>query len=90
MDEGAADALLAAAYERWTKPGSILDRTSWTTEDAVVLIAEGPDVENKGELSVCMPRGFPEDIEPPPQPVADVERSQYKRSRPNGRGTRAC
>ena len=37
-----------------------------------------PADENKGELSVCMPNGFPEDVEPPPQSVADIERSQYK------------
>ena len=35
-------------------------------------------MENKGELSVCMPRCFPEDVEPPLQSVADVERSRYK------------
>ena len=27
---------------------------------------------------MCMPNGFPEDVEPPPQAVADVEHSQYK------------
>ena len=31
-----ADALLAAAYE-WTKSGSMLKRTSWTTEDAMAM-----------------------------------------------------
>ena len=41
-------------------------------------MAGGPAVENKGELSVCMPRGFPEDVEPPPQSIAGVERPQYK------------
>ena len=35
-------------------------------------------MENKGELSVCIPSGFPEDVEPPPQSVAYIERSQYK------------
>ena len=35
-------------------------------------------MEKKGELSVCMPSGFPEDVEPPPQPLANVERFQYK------------
>ena len=34
--------------------------------------------ENKGEYSVGMPSGFPEDVRPPPQSVADVERSRYK------------
>ena len=38
----------------------------------------GGRVENKGELSVCVPSGFPEDVEPPPQCVAGVERSKYK------------
>ena len=75
VDEGTAGGLLAAAYERWTKPVSILNRTSWTTEDAVSLMAGGPAVEKKGELSVCMPSGFPRDVEPPPQSVVDVERS---------------
>ena len=73
-----ADALLAAAHE-WTKSGSMLKRASWTTEDAMAMMAGGPAAEeNKGELSVRMPSSFPEDVEPPPQPVADVERSQYK------------
>ena len=35
-------------------------------------------MENKGELSVCTSSGFPEGVEPPPQSVADVERSQYE------------
>ena len=34
--------------------------------------------DNKGGSSVCMSSGFSEDVEPPPQSVADVERSQYK------------
>ena len=58
-DDEDAVALLAAAYEWWTKAGSILNRTSWTTEDAVALMAGGPAVGNKGGLSVCMPSGFP-------------------------------
>ena len=33
------DALLAAAYE-WTKSGSMLKTTSWTTKDAMALMAE--------------------------------------------------
>ena len=41
------------------------------------MMAGGP-AETKGELSVCMPSGFPADVEPPPQSVADVERSKYK------------
>ena len=56
MEEETTDVLLATAYEWWTKPGSILNRVSWTTEDAVALMAGGPTVENKGELSVCMPK----------------------------------
>ena len=35
-------------------------------------------MENEGELSLCMPRSFLEDKEPPPQSPADVERSQHK------------
>ena len=77
MKDEVTDALLAAAYEWWRKPGSALKRTSWTTEDAVALMAGGPAAENKGGLSVCMPSSFPEDVEPPPQSVADVECSQY-------------
>ena len=42
------------------------------------MIVGGPAAEeNKVELSVRMPSGFPEDVEPPPQSVADVERSKY-------------
>ena len=45
----------------------------------MAMMAGGPAVEeNKGESNVCMPSGFQEDVEPPPQSVADVERSQYK------------
>ena len=69
-----ADALLAAAYE-WSKSGSILKSTSWTTEDAMAMMAGGP-MENKGELNECMPSGFSADVEPPPQSAADVERSK--------------
>ena len=71
-----ADALLAAAYE-WTKSGSILKSTSWTTEDAMAMMAGRP-VENKGGLSVSMPSVFPAVVEPPLQSAADVERSNYK------------
>ena len=71
-----ADALLAAAYE-WTMSRRTLS-TSWTTEDALALMAGGSAADNKGELTVRMPSGFPEHVEPPPQSVADVERSQYK------------
>ena len=71
------DGLRAAVHE-WTKSGSMLKSTSWTTDDAMALMAGGPAAEeNKGELSVRMPSGFPEDVEPPPQSVADVERSKY-------------
>ena len=35
-------------------------------------------VENKGEFNVCMPSGFPADVEPPPQIAADVERWKCK------------
>ena len=43
------------------------------------MVAGKPAVEeNKRKLSVCMPSGLPEDVEPPPQSVADVERSRYK------------
>ena len=45
----------------------------------MAMMAGGPAVEdNQGKLRVCMPSGFPEDVEPPPQSVADVERSKYK------------
>ena len=34
----------------------------------MAMMAGGPAVEdNKGESNVCMPSGFPEYIEPPPQ-----------------------
>ena len=78
MNPEVVDALLEAAHE-WTKSGSMLKSTSWTTDGAMTMIAGGPtEEENKGELRVCMPSGFPEDAEPPPQSVADVQRSQYK------------
>ena len=38
-----ADALLAAAHE-WTKSGSMLNSTSWTVEDAMAMMVEGPAV----------------------------------------------
>ena len=45
----------------------------------MAMLVGGPAVEEtKPELSVCMPSSFPEDVEPPPQSVADVERSQHK------------
>ena len=70
---------VSAAVQKWTEFGNILESTSWTTENAMAMIAGGPAVEeNKGKLSVCMPSDFPEDVEPPPQFVADVERSNYK------------
>ena len=73
-----ADALLAAAYE-WKKSGTTLKSTSWTTEDAMAMTAEGLSVEeNEGELKAGIPSGFPENVEPPPQSVADRERSQHK------------
>ena len=55
MNPEATDALLAAAYEWRSKVESILKGTSWTMEDAVALMVGGPAVENKVELSVCMP-----------------------------------
>ena len=45
----------------------------------MAMMAGGPAAEeNKGEFSVRMPSGFSEDVEAPPQSVADIERSQYK------------
>ena len=45
----------------------------------MAMVAGGSAVEdNKGESNVCMPSGFPEDVEPPPQSIANVERSQCK------------
>ena len=70
---------MSAAVQKWTEFGSILANISWTTEDATAVMAGGPAAEeHTGESNVCMPSGFPEDVEPPPQSVADVERSQYK------------
>ena len=65
-----------AEYEQ-TKSGSVLKSTSWTTEDAMAMMAEGP-VKNKGELKVCMPSGFSADVDRPPQSAADVDLSEYK------------
>ena len=70
---------MSAAVQKWTKCESILANTSLTTEDAMAMMTGGPAAEeNKGESNACIPRVFPEDVEPPPQSVADVERSQYK------------
>ena len=70
---------MSAAEEKWVEFGSIQANTSWTTQDAMAMMAGGPAAEEiKGESNACMPRGFPEDEEPPPQSVADVERSHYK------------
>ena len=45
----------------------------------MAMMAGGPaGEENNGESNVCMPSDFPEDVEPPPQSVADVKSSQYK------------
>ena len=45
----------------------------------MAIMARGPAAEeNKGEVSVRMPGGFPEDVEPPPQSVADVQCSRHK------------
>ena len=38
LDPEVADALLAVVYE-WTKSGSVLKSTSWTTEDAMAMVA---------------------------------------------------
>ena len=71
--------VLDTAMQHWTESESMPESTSWTTEDAMAMMAGEPAVEdNKGELSVCMPNGFPEDVEPPPQSVADAERPRYK------------
>ena len=70
---------MSAAVRTWTEFWSKLEKTSWTTEDEMAMMAGVPAVEdNNGELRVCKPRGFPEDVEPPPQSVADVERSKCK------------
>ena len=72
MNPEVAEALLAAAYE-WTMSVCTLKSTSWTTEGTTVMMTGGP-VENKGELNVYMPSGFPTGVEPPPQSVAVVKR----------------
>ena len=68
-----------AAVPKWAEFWSILANTSWTMEDAMIMMAGGPDVEdNKGKLRVCMPSGFLENVEPLPQSAAGVELSKYK------------
>ena len=67
----------SAVVQKWTDFGGILANSSWMKEDAMTMMAGGPAVgQNIRESNVCMPSGFPEDIEPPPQSVADVERFQ--------------
>ena len=52
---------MSAAVQKRTEFGSILANTSWTTEDAMTVMAGGPAAEeNKGESNVCIPSGFPE------------------------------
>ena len=71
--------VMPAAVQKWTEFGSILENTSWTTEDAMAMMAGGRAAEeNTGESNLFLPSDFPEDVEPPPQSVADEERSQYK------------
>ena len=48
-------------------------------EDAMARMTRGPAAEEStGESNVLMPSDCPEDVEPPPQSVVDVERSQYQ------------
>ena len=69
----------SAAAQKWTGFGSILANTSCKTKDAMAMMAGGPAVEgNKGDSNACMPSGFPKDVEPLPQSVADLPRYQYK------------
>lgn len=42
------------------------------------MMVGGLAVENREELSVPTPSGFPEYVEPPPQSVAKIERSKYR------------
>ena len=54
---------MSAAVQSWTEYGSILANTSWTTEDAMAMMAGGSAAEeNTGESNVCMPSGFPEGV----------------------------
>ena len=51
---------ICGRVQKWTEYGSILTNTSWTTEDAMAMMAGGPAAEEStGELNVCMPSGFP-------------------------------
>ena len=68
--------MFAAAHE-WIKSGSMLKSTSWTTEDAMAMMAGGPAMEWGIERAHC----FSEDVQPPPQSVADVPRSHSKAER---------
>ena len=52
------DALLTVEYERMMS-GSILQRSFWTTEDAVALMAEGPPVEYERESERVHAEWFP-------------------------------
>ena len=45
-----------------------------------MLITGGPD-KNNGESSVCMPIGFPADVEPLLQFAAGVKRSAFRGAR---------
>ena len=52
---------------RWLRQRTRGRRSLGVSQNAAALMAGGPAVEIKGELSVCMPSGFPGDVEPPPQ-----------------------
>ena len=63
----ATNTLLAAAYEWTMSRRTLLKSTSWTTEDALALMAGGPAEDKKGEVSARMPSGFPEHVENRPR-----------------------
>ena len=70
---------MSASVQKWAEFGSVLASTCWTTQDAMAMMTGGSAVgKNKGELSVFVPSGFPGDAGPPPQSVANVERSICK------------
>lgn len=63
MTHEVVDALLVEAIE-WKNSRSMLNTKSWRAEDALTLMTGGS--------------GFPANVKPPPQSLADDERSIYK------------
>ena len=62
---------MSAAVQSRRSLGIFWGKKSWTTEDAMAMVAKRTAAEdNIGESNVCMPSGIPGDVKAPPQSVA--------------------